>query len=554
MFAGQGTQGFSATGSSSWDQESQDRQHSTSQQAMNTSGQQSSSAGSHKYAKDERIIIKVRLGNDVRRLPLLNEDLNYDELLIMMQRVFKGKINSSDQVIVKYKDEDGDMITIADDADLTFALLQTDKVLKTQLFLNGAGDTDGVHHTGDASSHGWQDAFHQLQEKLTALPSTINDGIHSVVEKVMRETQSASGGTDSLALTQGTDNKQKATTHAKDHSSAKAPGSALLENGGFEELSLKGSSDGRRDSEMSGSTASQHGHAGSQAHTPFVQNQHLQQNGLAGQDLHGLTKPTSQQSQHAYQLPSAQMASHFGQQGTPQQHQQQTQPSHLHQQQQQQTQANLGLHAPQQPLQHQQAPQPGQYGQAGQHPVQQGAFPGHPGQAAQQQQPGLGAAGLKAQYSFPPTPAGSSLPGSTSSTGLQQQFMVQQQQQYPGGAPPPRTATPGQQQPGSTQMGAASTPSVGPPPPSAMGSQFAAPGANPYARLPGAAGAPGGHMMGQSAFGLQSPGSVVGQPPQQQPQQQQAGASQVYPGIYQQPGQAQMGQQAQGYAYGGPPR
>lgn len=29
---------------------------------------------------------------------------------------------------------DGDMITIADDADLTFALLQTDKVLKTQLF------------------------------------------------------------------------------------------------------------------------------------------------------------------------------------------------------------------------------------------------------------------------------------------------------------------------------------------------------------------------------------------------------------------------------------
>lgn len=147
---------------------------------------------------------------------------------------------------------------------------------------------------------------------------------------------------------------------------------------------VTGSSDGRRDSEMSGSTASQHGHAGSQAHTPFAQNQHLQQNGLAGQDLHGLTRPTSQQSQHAYQSPSTQMASHFGQQGTPQQHQQQTQPSHLHQQQQQQQQgqANLGLHASQQPLQHpntgqhQQAPQPGQYGQAGPHPGQQSAFPG----------------------------------------------------------------------------------------------------------------------------------------------------------------------------------
>lgn len=52
-----------------------------------------------------KLIIKVRLEDDIRRIPIHNEAITYDELVLMMQRVFRGKITSSDDVTIKYKDE-----------------------------------------------------------------------------------------------------------------------------------------------------------------------------------------------------------------------------------------------------------------------------------------------------------------------------------------------------------------------------------------------------------------------------------------------------------------
>ena len=52
-----------------------------------------------------KLIIKVRLGEDIRRIPIHNEDITYDELVLMMQRVFRGKINCNDELAIKYKDE-----------------------------------------------------------------------------------------------------------------------------------------------------------------------------------------------------------------------------------------------------------------------------------------------------------------------------------------------------------------------------------------------------------------------------------------------------------------
>lgn len=52
-----------------------------------------------------KLIIKVQLGEDIRRIPIHNEDITYDELVLMMQRVFQGKLNSNDDVAIKYKDE-----------------------------------------------------------------------------------------------------------------------------------------------------------------------------------------------------------------------------------------------------------------------------------------------------------------------------------------------------------------------------------------------------------------------------------------------------------------
>ena len=82
-----------------------------------------------------KLIIKAQLGDDIRRVPIHNEDITYDELLCMMQRLFRGKLHPTDEVAVKYKDEDGDLISIVDSSDLAFAI-QCSRNLKLTLFVN----------------------------------------------------------------------------------------------------------------------------------------------------------------------------------------------------------------------------------------------------------------------------------------------------------------------------------------------------------------------------------------------------------------------------------
>ncbi|XP_052809790.1 protein TFG-like isoform X4 [Mya arenaria] len=83
-----------------------------------------------------KLIIKVALGDDIRRILITNEDITYDELVLMMQRVYRGKLNSSDDIVIKYKDEDNDLITIFDSSDLSFAI-QCSRILKITLYVNG---------------------------------------------------------------------------------------------------------------------------------------------------------------------------------------------------------------------------------------------------------------------------------------------------------------------------------------------------------------------------------------------------------------------------------
>ncbi|VDN04784.1 unnamed protein product [Thelazia callipaeda] len=75
----------------------------------------------------EATTFKVRYGSDVRKMPIHHsDDMSYNDLVLMMQRIFK--IDSSANISLKYKDEDGDYITLADDTDLLLAL-QTEKKL-----------------------------------------------------------------------------------------------------------------------------------------------------------------------------------------------------------------------------------------------------------------------------------------------------------------------------------------------------------------------------------------------------------------------------------------
>jgi protein TFG len=59
-----------------------------------------------------KLIIKVQLGDDIRRIPIHNEAITYDELVLMMQRVFRGKLLANDDITIKYKDEGMSLIKL----------------------------------------------------------------------------------------------------------------------------------------------------------------------------------------------------------------------------------------------------------------------------------------------------------------------------------------------------------------------------------------------------------------------------------------------------------
>jgi len=50
-------------------------------------------------------VIKVTLGNDIRKMLIHNDDITYDELVLMMQRVYKGTLRQDDEITIKYKDD-----------------------------------------------------------------------------------------------------------------------------------------------------------------------------------------------------------------------------------------------------------------------------------------------------------------------------------------------------------------------------------------------------------------------------------------------------------------
>lgn len=114
-----------------------------------------------------KLIIKVALGDDIRRILITNEDITYDELVLMMQRVYRGKLGSNDDIVIKYKDEDNDLITIFDSSDLNFAI-QCSRILKITLFVNGKPEplqTDEVKMIKSEVKH-IRDRCNQLLDKL----------------------------------------------------------------------------------------------------------------------------------------------------------------------------------------------------------------------------------------------------------------------------------------------------------------------------------------------------------------------------------------------------
>ena len=110
--------------------------HKTAMAATNGAG--SVSDGESGFAHLDltgKVIIKAQLGDEILRMPISNDEITYDDLIIMMQRVFKGRLEATDDVKIKYRDEDGDLISINDNNDLSFAI-QCSRILKLTLYVN----------------------------------------------------------------------------------------------------------------------------------------------------------------------------------------------------------------------------------------------------------------------------------------------------------------------------------------------------------------------------------------------------------------------------------
>jgi hypothetical protein len=91
----------------------------------------------------------------------------------MMERIFTGKISNSDELTIKYLDNDGDKITLLNDSDLTVAL-HFHKLLRLFVIVNGneqinANSTDKEGNLIDTNT------FHNELQELRNSVQTILD-------------------------------------------------------------------------------------------------------------------------------------------------------------------------------------------------------------------------------------------------------------------------------------------------------------------------------------------------------------------------------------------
>jgi len=117
-----------------------------------------------------KLIIKASLGDDIRRIPIHNDDLTYDELVLMMQRVFRGVLDPEEELLLKYKDEDGDLITIMDNSDLSFAI-QYCRVLRLTIIV---GVDDSQRKVGNAGTEVTKE-LREIRDRVNKLLDMLTD-------------------------------------------------------------------------------------------------------------------------------------------------------------------------------------------------------------------------------------------------------------------------------------------------------------------------------------------------------------------------------------------
>ena len=81
--------------------------------------------GTSTPAANRKVIFKIQLRNDIRKVDFTfneNGNDNYRRFLAKIGTMFGPRLPSEDNRLIKYKDYDNDMITVADNHDFCLAL------------------------------------------------------------------------------------------------------------------------------------------------------------------------------------------------------------------------------------------------------------------------------------------------------------------------------------------------------------------------------------------------------------------------------------------------
>ncbi|KAH8556356.1 hypothetical protein BGW37DRAFT_9260 [Umbelopsis sp. PMI_123] len=126
------------------------------------------------------IIVKCKCGDEIRRIPI-NQTPTYDELCVMMHRLFMHKISNIENIILRYTDDEGDLIVLSDDMDIVHAISQRN-VLKVTVF-----DKERHPLPRDSWDQGLQSVTQRtldyLQRDLLTMRATINDLLGQLGDK-----------------------------------------------------------------------------------------------------------------------------------------------------------------------------------------------------------------------------------------------------------------------------------------------------------------------------------------------------------------------------------
>jgi hypothetical protein len=140
----------------------------------------------------QQIHIKVKCGEDFRRFLLLN--CQYSELANQIRTLFG--IDQSEKLVIKYTDEEGDMVTVSSDEELKLAAdLFSGKLLKLNITSPALSHDGNIYHPEPVSAHPhcgrgqWKVKWEAKMQSDPQLRAKVTERLQSKVQKLKERKQ-----------------------------------------------------------------------------------------------------------------------------------------------------------------------------------------------------------------------------------------------------------------------------------------------------------------------------------------------------------------------------